>query len=128
VRQAEATVAPAGRASVYNRADRIYLEDLAVIPLYQKPTMIAWREGISGPEPNYSYSTDLWNVSVWSAQEESIAVGLIDEPSRLDPRSRAEESANMILGAMLYGAFGMTPEHEHVPVLVDRVEVMEGSD
>jgi peptide/nickel transport system substrate-binding protein len=125
VREAEATVAPVGRASIYNRADRLYLEDLAVIPLYQKPTMIAWRDGISGPEPNFTYSTDLWNVSTWSGQE-SITVGLLEEPSRIDPRSRTEDSANVILSAMLYGAFGMTPTHEHVPVLVDSVEVIEG--
>lgn len=125
VRQAGVTVVPEVRAATYNDADRIYLDELAVIPLYQKPTMVAWRDGIGGPEPNYTYSADLWNVAAWTG-EESIVIGLIDEPVNLDPRSRAEESANVILGAMMYGAYGMTPAHEPVPVLVDRVEVMEG--
>jgi hypothetical protein len=32
----------------------------------------------------------------------------------------------MILGALMYGAFGMNPSHEYVPVLVESVEIIEG--
>lgn len=127
IRATETTARPPDRIDIYNKADRLYLEDLAVIPLYQKPILMAWNTELSGPEPNYTFSADLWNVASWSGKEE-VVVALPAEPTGLDPLSRSDESANVILGALLYGAFGMNPSHEYVPVLVESVEIIEGQD
>lgn len=114
---------PGQRAGNYNRADRMYLEDQALIPLYQKQRLMAWSSEITGPEPNYSLSGDLWNVAAWAGKEE-VVVALPSEPAALDPRSQADDEANVILGALLYGAFGMDSSHQQIPVLVDRVELV----
>lgn len=118
-------VDPNERSSVYNRADQLYLEDLALIPLYQKPDMMAWRGDISGPRPNFGSSSDLWNIASWTGPS-SIVVALAQEPTTIDAMSTADDSANLILGTLLYGAHGMTPSLDYVPVLVESVEVIEG--
>jgi peptide/nickel transport system substrate-binding protein len=123
--RATATITdPGERAATYNTADRLYLEDRPLIPLYQKPSLMAWSSEITGPEPNHSISGDLWNVASWSGKDE-VVVALPSEPDLIDPRSRADNSANVILGALLYGAFGMDPSHELIPVLVERVELVD---
>lgn len=118
-------VDPDERAAVYNQADRLYLEDLAVIPLYQKPDMVAWRGDITGPQPNFGTSSDLWNLASWTGPS-SIVVALPNEPTAIDALSTADDNANLILGTLLYGAHGMTPSLERVEVLVDSIEVIEG--
>jgi peptide/nickel transport system substrate-binding protein len=127
IRATETIAGPQDRVDAYNRADRLYLDDIAVIPLYQKPILMAWSNELSGPQPNYTYSADFWNVASWSGEEE-VVVALPVEPTELNPLSRSDESANVILGALLYGAFGMNPAHEYVPVLVDSVEIIEGRE
>jgi peptide/nickel transport system substrate-binding protein len=123
IRSTDTIIDPDERAAVYNQADRIYLEDLAVIPLYQKPMMMAWRAELSGPAPNYTLASHLWNVGAWRGQE-SIVVAIPAEPDTLDPASVGDDSANLVLGSMLYGAFGMDPNHQTQPVLVDSVELI----
>jgi peptide/nickel transport system substrate-binding protein len=125
IRESETTPTPSDRVEIYNRADGLYLGDLAVIPLYQKPVLMAWNNEVSGPQPNYSLSADLWNLASWSGRE-TLVVALPAEPTEINPLSRGDESANMILGALMYGAFGMNPSHEYVPVLVESVEIIEG--
>ncbi|MGH3650939.1 MAG: ABC transporter substrate-binding protein [Acidimicrobiia bacterium] len=126
IRSTGSIIEPAGRAAVYNRADRLYLEDHAVIPLYQKPSLMAWESDINGPAPNFSFSSDLWNVASWTGKD-SIVIALPGEPLDLDPRSEADDNANVVLGAVLYGAFGMDPSHRYIPVLIESVDVIEGS-
>lgn len=123
IRETAVVTDPAERAALYNRADRLYLKDLPLIPLYQKRTLMAWSGEITGPDPNYSLSGDLWNVASWSGKDE-VVVALPSEPAVIDPRSQADDTANVILGALLYGAFGMDPTHRQIPVLVDRVELV----
>lgn len=125
IRATETIVQPSDRVETYNMADRLYLDDLAVIPLYQKPALMAWSTELSGPQPNYGFSSDLWNAASWSGKEE-IVVALPAEPTEINPLARSDESSNVILGTLLYGAFGMNPSHEYVPVLVESVEVIEG--
>jgi peptide/nickel transport system substrate-binding protein len=125
IRSTETIVDPSARAEAYNQADRMYLDDRAVIPLYQKPILMAWNSELSGPEPNYNRSTDLWNVASWSGKE-AIVVALAAEPAEVNPISRADENANMILSALLYGAFEVSPSQEYLGVLVDSVEILEG--
>lgn len=123
IRSTDRIVYPEGRAAVYNRADRVYLEDHALIPLYPKPTMMSWTAAIDGPEPNHTLGGDLWNVATWTGEAEVI-VALPSEPSTIDPLSIEDDVANVILGPLLYGAFGMSPSHERLPVLVESVELI----
>lgn len=124
VDEAATTMDPVERAMRYNEADRRYLEDLAVIPLYQKPELLVWSEDIEGPESNFTISTDLWNVASWTG-DTTLIVALPTEPAGLDPLSMTDRSANRVLATMLYGAFGMDPSHQHVPVLIESVQILE---
>jgi peptide/nickel transport system substrate-binding protein len=125
IRATETIVQPSDRVETYNMADRLYLDEIAVIPLYQKPVLMAWSTELSGPQPNYGFSSDLWNVASWSGKD-AIVVALPAEPTAINPLIRGDESADVILGPLLYGAFGMNPSHEYVPVLVESVEIIEG--
>lgn len=116
---------PDRRAAAYNEVDRLYLDDLAVIPLYQKPTMLAWTSELSGPIPNYTRSSDLWNVAAWTGMS-SIVVALPGEPTTLDPRSTADDAANAVLSTLMYGAFSMAPDQTQVPLVVSSAEIIEG--
>lgn len=113
------------RNALYNDADRLYLEDLAVLPLYQKPELMAWNTELTGPIPNHSSSSELWNVAAWSGKS-SIVVAIPDEPDRLLPFSTTDDNANRVLAATMYGALGMDPSLQPLYVLVDSVEVVEG--
>lgn len=122
--KARAQTDPALRAAAYNEVDRLYLEDLAVIPLYQKPTMLAWTSDLSGPVPNYTRSSDLWSVASWTGKQ-SIVVALASEPESLDPRSTLDDAANAVLSTLMYGAFSMTPDQTQVPLLISSAEILE---
>ena len=124
VMMARTTMDPQERAAAFNEADRLYLADRALIPLYQKPDLLAWSAEIGGPTPNFSTSTDMWNAASWTGGT-SLVVALPSEPVALDALSTSDESANRVLATMLYGAFGMDPSLNHVPVLIDSVEVLE---
>lgn len=123
IRSTDRVVYPEGRAAIYNRADRLYLEDRALIPLYQKPTMMSWTADIDGPQPNHNLGGDLWNVAAWNGRPEVI-VALPSEPTTIDPLSTEDDVANVILGPLLYGAFGMSASGERLPVLVESVELI----
>jgi peptide/nickel transport system substrate-binding protein len=125
VDQAAATLDRAVREDLYNQADALFLGDLAVIPLYQKPELMAWRETIQGPIHNHSRSSDLWNLASWTGQE-AIVVAIPAEPTSLDPFVTTDDEANMVLATLLYGAFAMDPAYETLPVLVDSARVIEG--
>lgn len=113
------------RASLYNEADRLYLEDRAVIPLYQKPNLLITRTGLDGPTPNWTPQSDLWNVVTWTGKD-SIVVALDSAPVTLDPTVTGDTGTDMILSALLYGASGMDPAQQRHPVLISSVDVIEG--
>jgi hypothetical protein len=51
-------------------------------------------------------------------------VAIPSEPV-LDPLSTGDESADRVLATLLYGAFGMDPSLNHLPVLIESVEILE---
>lgn len=111
----------AERVRTYNEADAAYLEDLALIPLYQKPAFLAWNAELTGPELNISRSTDLWNVAAWFGKE-IVVIALDSEPESLNPIMPHDTSTAMVLAAMLSGAFGIDPTLEFRPVLIESAE------
>jgi peptide/nickel transport system substrate-binding protein len=127
VRSTENIIDVEERVAAYNEADALYLADDAIVPLFQKPALLAFDSTLSGPEPNISSSTDLWNVSAWRGAE-SVVIALESEPDELNPLRPQSDSARIILAAMLHGAFGVSPELEFRPVLLSGAEPSGGPE
>jgi len=121
VRSTNSIVDSSQRADAYNEADRLYLDDLAIVPLYQKPSLLAWNVELSGPSPNMSRSTDMWNLAAWVGPE-SIVIALATQPSLLDPVEPWNEDTSLVMRSLVSGAFSTTPSLEFVPVLIESAE------
>lgn len=120
---AESTLDPGERASLYNQADSLYLGDLAVIPLFQRPVPVAWRSELTGPEPNISPL--LWNVGSWSGMEE-VVIALDDIPALDDLLFPPNPGDAMVAAALYHGAYAVGPDLEFVPVLIESAETNTG--
>jgi peptide/nickel transport system substrate-binding protein len=57
------------QAALGNQIDKLLWDQLATIPLYQKPTFIAWQSSISGVKDNPTQAGPLWNSSTWSTKQ-----------------------------------------------------------
>ena len=125
--RAESTVDPDERASLYNQADALYLADLTVIPLFQRPVAVAWRSDLAGPEPNISRSTLLWNVGSWSGVEE-VVIGLDAVPTLEDVLFPTSAGDAMVASALYLGAFSVGPSFDYLPVLIESVEISGGEE
>ncbi len=60
---------PAAQAEIGNRIDALLWEQVATVPLYQKPTFIAWQSSIEGVEDNSTQAGPLWNSETWTVQQ-----------------------------------------------------------
>jgi len=125
VRQAESETDEEVRAGLYNQADSIYLDDVASIPLYQKPTFFAWNELITGPQDNPTRTGPFWNIATWSGKEEVI-FGADQEPESLNSLLLDESLfvVDLITTAVLEGAFTVAPDYTYVPQLIESYEVI----
>jgi peptide/nickel transport system substrate-binding protein len=56
------------QAELGNQIDQLLWEQMATIPLYQKPTFIANQASIEGVQDNPTEAGPLWNSSTWSIQ------------------------------------------------------------
>jgi len=52
-----------------NQIDTQLWDQMATLPLYQKPTFIAYSTNIEGPEDNPTLAGPLWNASTWSLKQ-----------------------------------------------------------
>jgi peptide/nickel transport system substrate-binding protein len=59
---------PQRRADLLNEANEIMAQDLPALPLYQKPTFLAWDSVVSGPQPNPTDWGHLWNIEEWAVR------------------------------------------------------------
>lgn len=59
---------PAKQADLGNQIDALLWQQLASIPLYQKPTFIAWQSSITGVQDNASQAGPLWNSETWATK------------------------------------------------------------
>jgi peptide/nickel transport system substrate-binding protein len=58
---------PVKRAALYNQADlQIAQNDVTVVPLFQKPTQLGYRNTISGVRDNPTTDGFTWNIEEWS--------------------------------------------------------------
>ncbi len=56
------------QAEIGNQIDQLLWEQMATIPLYQKPTFIAWQNSIKGVQDNPTTEGPLWNSETFSVQ------------------------------------------------------------
>ncbi|WP_138735606.1 ABC transporter family substrate-binding protein [Modestobacter excelsi] len=55
-------------AATGNEIDKALWDQMATLPLYQKPTYIAYSSNVSGVEDNPTQAGPLWNASTWTVQ------------------------------------------------------------
>jgi peptide/nickel transport system substrate-binding protein len=65
LKQAAAAANPALEAKLYNAADKILWDNMATLPLYQKPVMTAWSSTYGNILPNASSVGVTWNAQNW---------------------------------------------------------------
>ena len=125
IRQAEDEVDETARADLYNQADALYLDDVASIPLYQKPTFFAWNDLITGPKDNPTQTGPFWNLSTWSGKDEVI-FAVDQEPQSMNTLETDGSvfAVDLITTAVLEGAFTVAPDYTYVPQLVKSYEVI----
>jgi peptide/nickel transport system substrate-binding protein len=63
--QATAELDPTRSAALANQIDRKLWEGLPSIPLFQRPTFIAWRDTLRNMAENPSVEGPLWNAGAW---------------------------------------------------------------
>ncbi|SCX38176.1 peptide/nickel transport system substrate-binding protein [Klenkia marina] len=57
---------PDKAADLANQVDQALWAQMATLPLYQKPTLIAYQSSISNVEDNASQTGPLWNAETWA--------------------------------------------------------------
>ncbi len=70
-KQATAELDPARSTALANQIDRKLWEGLPVIPLYQRPTFLAWRGTLRNVVENPSNEGPLWNAETWAFAAEA---------------------------------------------------------
>jgi peptide/nickel transport system substrate-binding protein len=123
IRRTDMIIDPAERAATYNQADELWLAAAPMIPMYQRPTLLAWNAEVQGPGDNPSPIGPLWNVGDWTGKPE-VGFGVGQEPvsmNVLEPAGTQAET-RFVAAAILQGAFTITPEFEYTPLLVESAE------
>jgi peptide/nickel transport system substrate-binding protein len=64
--QAVAELDPAKAAEMGNQIDQLLWDDMATLPLYQKPQLIGWRNTFTGIGDNLSSQGPFWNAGLWA--------------------------------------------------------------
>jgi peptide/nickel transport system substrate-binding protein len=64
--QAIAQLDPAKSAELVNQVDQLLWDDMATLPLYQKPQLIGWRNTFTGIGDNLSSQGPFWNAGLWA--------------------------------------------------------------
>lgn len=53
-------------AQTGNQIDKLLWDQMATLPLYQKPTFIAWTNNVNGVKDNPTQQGPLWNANTWT--------------------------------------------------------------
>lgn len=125
IRQSDSESDPAARAALYNQADALYLDEVAVVPFYQKPTFFAWSSAIEGPKDNSTQQGPFWNIGAWTGQD-TVTFGADQQPESMniwEPDGNLF-AANLIATAVLEGAYGVAPDFSYVPQLIESAEAI----
>jgi peptide/nickel transport system substrate-binding protein len=68
--ESQVTIDPAERASLMNQADELMAEDLPILPMYQKPTFLAYDKSVQNMIDNATQLGPTWNAEDWFISEE----------------------------------------------------------
>jgi peptide/nickel transport system substrate-binding protein len=60
---------PAQQTQAANEADKLLWDQMATLPLYQKPTFLGYRSTIQNVQDNASIQRPLWNSERWSVKQ-----------------------------------------------------------
>jgi peptide/nickel transport system substrate-binding protein len=125
IRETDGQVDFAERAATYNEADELWLAGIPMIPIYQKPTFLAWNSVLDGPKDNASEVGPFWNLAEWTGKEDVI-FGAGAEPLSLNVLERDGNMfvTGLVSTAVLEGAYTITPDFQFVPQLITRAEPM----
>ena len=64
--QAVSELDPKKATELGNQIDQILYDEMATVPLYQKPQLIGWRNNFTGIGDNLSSQGPFWNAGVWA--------------------------------------------------------------
>ncbi|HVL93975.1 MAG TPA: ABC transporter family substrate-binding protein [Acidimicrobiales bacterium] len=67
-REAGAALDDGARTALYNEIDRRLWDDMATIPLYQKPTLLAYRSTLVNIADNATVHGIFWNAETWGVR------------------------------------------------------------
>ena len=57
------------QADLTNQADALLWDQMATLPLYQKPTFLAYSSTLNGAEDNATQAGPFWNSNTWSLKQ-----------------------------------------------------------
>lgn len=123
IKSTDSIVDPAERAAVYNEADALWLSQIPMIPLYQKPTFFAWSSTIQGPQDNATQIGPFWNIGDWTGKE-TVIFGADQQPESMNTWEPDGNlfAAGLVATAVLQGAYTVTPDFQYVPQLIESAE------
>ena len=116
IRQTDVIVDPDERAAIYNQADELWLGAVPMIPMYQRPTLLAWDSVIQGRRQPIRDRPPS-GTSLTGADKEEVNFGANMQPGSmniLEPDGNQIESI-YIANAILEGAFTITPTSNTPP-------------
>jgi len=67
--KASAALDDGEKAALYNEIDRLLWDDMATIPLYQKPTLVAFRSTYANIGDNATVHGIFWNAETWGLKK-----------------------------------------------------------
>jgi peptide/nickel transport system substrate-binding protein len=125
VKSTDSIADPDERAAVYNEADALFLADVPMIPMYQKPSFLAWDAAIQNVVPNANNITDTWNVGAWAGQE-TVVFGAEQQPESMNS---FEPDGNLLATSFWFtpvieGAYKVTPDGRYEPWLIESAEAI----
>jgi len=125
VRSTDGIVDPDERAAVYNQADEMWLAQIPLIPMYQKPTFFAWNSEIQGPKDNATQVGPFWNIESWSGKD-TVIFGADQQPESMNTFEPDGNlfAAGLVATAVLQGAYTITPDFQYVPQLIESAEAI----
>jgi peptide/nickel transport system substrate-binding protein len=63
--QSNVTLNPKVRASLFQKADKLFANDIPTIPLYSRPQALVWKSNLLGMRNNPSLTGFAWNAEQW---------------------------------------------------------------
>jgi len=123
IKSTDAMVDPVERAATYNQADDLWLAEIPLIPLYQKPTFFAWNSVITGPQDNATQIGPFWNIGDWAGKE-TVTFAADQQPESMntwEPDGNLFAAA-LVANSVLQGAYTVTPDFQYVPQLIESAE------